>query len=73
MKGQNFQTYMITPSDLNNVQLRFGRILEKNSPSIVIQESENEKISEEEKSLNEKEKTPKHVSPTHSNNSTPVM
>jgi len=36
IKGQNFQTYMITPLDLNNVQLRSGRILEKNFPSVVI-------------------------------------
>ena len=47
---------MITPLNLNNVQLRSGRILEKKSPSVVIQESEKEKIFEEEKSLNEKRK-----------------
>ena len=47
MEGYNFQTYMITPLDLNNVQLRSGRVLEKNSPSIVIQESTKENLFEE--------------------------
>jgi len=73
MEGQNFQTYMITPLDLNNVQLRSGVILENKSPSVVIQESEKEKIYEEEKSLNEKEKAQKQVTPTHSNNLTPII
>ena len=38
IEGCNFKTYMITPLYLNNVQLRFGRILERKKPSIVIQE-----------------------------------
>jgi len=54
MEGQNFQTYRITPLDLNNFQLQYGRILENKSPSVVIQESEKEKIPKEEKSLNNK-------------------
>ena len=37
VEGQQFPTYMITPLDLNDVQLRSGRILEKEKPSIVIQ------------------------------------
>lgn len=37
MEGHNSQTYIITPLDLNNVQLRFGRVLEKKKPSVVIQ------------------------------------
>jgi len=44
VEGQQFPTYMITPLDLNDVQLRFGRILEKERPSVVIQEQD---ISEE--------------------------
>ena len=31
IEGQQFPTYMITPLDLNDVQLRSGRILEKKS------------------------------------------
>ena len=38
IEGQQFSTYMITPLDLNDVQLRFGRILEKERPSVVFQE-----------------------------------
>jgi len=38
MEGQNPQTYVITPLDLNNVQLRFGRVLPR-KPPIVIQET----------------------------------
>lgn len=59
MEVQNFQTYITNPLDLNNVQLRSGRILERNSLLVVIQESEKEKISEEEKYFNENEKTKK--------------
>jgi len=44
VEGQKFPTYMITPLDLNDFQLRSGRILEKDKPSIVIQE---QNISEE--------------------------
>ena len=40
VEGQQFPTYMITPLDLNDVQLRSGRILEKKKPSIVIQEQD---------------------------------
>jgi len=47
---------MITPLNLNNVQLRSSRILEKKSHLVVIQESEKEKIPEEEKSLNNKKR-----------------
>ena len=32
---------MITPLDLNDVQLRSGRILEKKKPFVVIQEQDN--------------------------------
>lgn len=39
MEGPNFQTYMIIPLDLNNVQIRSGSVLENKSPTIVIQES----------------------------------
>ncbi len=38
---QQFPTYMTTPLDLNDVQLRSGRILEKERPSIVILEQDN--------------------------------
>ena len=38
--GQQFPTYMITPLDLNDVQLRSSRILEKEKPSVVIQEQD---------------------------------
>lgn len=41
VEGQQFPTYMITPLDLDDVQLRFGRILEKKKPSMVIQEQDN--------------------------------
>ena len=34
---------MITPLDLNDVQLRLGRILEKERPSVVIQEQDSSK------------------------------
>ena len=48
MEGQIFQTYIITPLDLNNVQLRYGRILENKFPSIIIQEKEKDDHSNEE-------------------------
>jgi len=38
---QQFPTYMITPLDVNDVQLRSCRILEKKKPSVVIQEQDN--------------------------------
>ena len=41
VEGQQFPTYMITPLDLNDVQLRSGRILEKENPFVVIQEQDN--------------------------------
>ena len=41
VEGQQFPTYMITPLDINDVQLRFGRILEKERPFVVIQEQDN--------------------------------
>ena len=41
VKGQQFPTYMITPLHLNDVQQRSGRILEKERPSVVIQEQDN--------------------------------
>jgi len=40
VEGQQFPTYTITPLDLNDVQLRSGRILEKEKTSIVIQEQD---------------------------------
>jgi len=43
VEGQQFPTYMITPLDLNDVQLRSVRILEKQRPSVVIQEQDNSK------------------------------
>ena len=65
---------MITPLDINNVQLRFGRVLEKKSPTVVIQKSEKENAYKIEEPLNEKEKLQKQVTPTHSNDSpTPIM
>ena len=77
MEGHNFQTYMITPLDLNNVQLRSGRVLENNLPSVVIQESEKENIYEKEKSLNQEEKSQKQTTPVRSDdiliNSTPII
>ena len=41
VEGQKFPTYMITPLDLNDVQLRSSRILKKEKPSVVIQEHDN--------------------------------
>ena len=41
IEGQQFPTYLITPLDLSDVQLRSGRILEKRKPSVIIQEQEN--------------------------------
>jgi len=41
VEGKQFPTYIITPLDLNDVQLRFGRLLEKERPSVVIQEQDN--------------------------------
>lgn len=41
VEGQQFSTYMITPLDINDVQLRSGRILEKKNPFVVIQEQDN--------------------------------
>lgn len=38
MEGNNPQTYVITPLDLNNVQLRSGRVLPRKIP-VVIQET----------------------------------
>jgi len=43
VEGQQFPTYMITPLDLNDVQLRSGRRLEKEKPSIVIQKHDTSK------------------------------
>jgi len=40
VEGQQFPTYMIAPLDLNDFQLRSGRILEKEKPSIDIQEQD---------------------------------
>jgi len=40
VEGQQFPTYMITPPDLNDVQLRSRRILEKERPYVVIQEQD---------------------------------
>jgi len=40
VEGQRFPTYMIVPLDLNDVQLRSGRILEKEKPSIDVQEQD---------------------------------
>ena len=41
IEGQQFPTYLITPLDLSDVQLRSGRILEKKKPSVIIQEQNN--------------------------------
>ena len=41
IEGQQFPTYLITPLDLNDVQIRSGRILEKKKPSLIIQEQNN--------------------------------
>ena len=40
VEGQQFPTHMIVPLDLNDVQIRSGRILEKEKPSIDIQEQD---------------------------------
>jgi len=40
VEGQQFPTYMIVPLDLNDVQLRSGRNLEKEIPSIDIQQQD---------------------------------
>ena len=41
IEGQQFPTYLVTPLDLNDVQLRSGRILKRKKPSVVIQEQNN--------------------------------
>ena len=41
IEGKKFPTYLTTPLDLNDVQLRSGRILERKKPSVVIQEQNN--------------------------------
>jgi len=68
---------MITPLYLNNVQLRFGRVLEIKSPSVVIQEFEKENLYEKEKSLNQEEKFQKQTTHVHYDdipiNSTPII
>lgn len=38
MEGENPQTYVRTPLDLNNIQLRSGRVLQI-KPLVVIQEA----------------------------------
>ena len=68
---------MITPLDLNNVQLRSGRVLERKKPSVVIQETKknfqkDNNNSEEEISLPQKENIEIEKSLTHSNN-TPII
>jgi len=35
MEGENPQTYVITPLDLNNVQLRYGRVLQRKPPVVI--------------------------------------
>ena len=40
VEGQQFSTYMIVPLDLNDVQLRSGRVLGKEKLSIDIQEQD---------------------------------
>ena len=66
---------MITPLDLNNVQLRSGRILEKRLPLVVIQESREDEPLEKEISLNQEEIPQKKSTPIHdtSINSTPII
>ena len=60
MEGKNPQTYVITPLDLNNVQLKSGKVLRR-KPTIAIQEArsnpQNHKnqIEEGETSLPQKE------------------
>ena len=46
---------MISPLDLNNVQLRSGRVLENKLPFVVIQESGEDEQLEKETSLNQEE------------------
>ena len=78
VEGHQFPTYMITPLDLNDVQLRSGRILEKKKPSIVIQEQDNSeedslqqnKSFEGTSSQNQNTKNEKHKEPI---NSTPII
>ena len=41
IEGQQSPTYLITPLDLSDVQLRSGRILEKRKPYVIIQEQDN--------------------------------
>ena len=41
IEGQQFPTYLITPLDLSDVQLRSRRTLEKRKPSVIIQEQDN--------------------------------
>lgn len=65
MEGQNFQTYMITPLYINIVQLRSGRVLEKKSPSIIIQEYGKDDLSEKETSPHEEENSKKQTTPIH--------
>lgn len=78
VEGQQFPTYMITPLDLNDVQLRSGRILEKERPSVVIQEQDNSeedslkvnKIFEGTSLQNQNTKNEKQKEPV---NSTPII
>ena len=55
IEGQQFPTYLITPLDLSDVQLRSGRILERRKTSVIIQEQDNseEDSLRENKSLEE--------------------
>jgi hypothetical protein len=39
---QPFPTYLVTPVDLQEIQLRSGKVLNKNSPTIIEEESEEE-------------------------------
>jgi len=41
VEGQQFPTYMITPLDLNDVQLISSRVLEMERHFVVIQEEDN--------------------------------
>jgi len=41
VEGQQFLTYMITPLDLNDVQLISSRVLEMERHFVVIQEEDN--------------------------------
>lgn len=56
---------MITPLDLNNIQLISGRVLEKRSPLVVIREFEKENLFEKEKSRSQEEKSQKQTTPVH--------